>query len=791
MANDEWADALLADLRVVDLTDGYGALAGRVLADMGAEVVRVQVPGGGEGPRRAPRAADGTGLHHAFRNVGKLVVTLDPEVEADRATVDDLLAGADLAIVADGWGASAPGWSAEEISARHPHLVVSAVSPFGLDSPWADHRATELVAQSLSGVVYRSGVPELPPVSAPGSYCEDVGAVVAALAGVIGVHQAEAGGGGQVVDVASVLAQAQCTEMSLPLWSLLKMLPARNGAGLYPLFECRDGLARIVLPMSPGEWRSLIAWMGSPPEWTGPEWEQAMLGEEQRNEIMSRLPAMFAAGTRAEVAASGEAAGVRVTPVLTPAEVLTNEHCVGRGTFVDMAVGGGAAATAAPLFGLDGERLPFRGPAREGAAPAWPARPAPAAAPAQGGLPLAGLRVLEIGSGIAAPEAARVLGEWGAEVVKVESRSHPDFQRMVMGGEMNPAFSTPARNKLSLGANLGTEEGRDLVRRMLPSIDIVVENNATGVIERLGFGWDVLHAANPRIVLVGTQLYGNRGPWAARKGYGPSARAVGGLTWLWAHGPDAPRGVMTIHPDHLAGRLVALAALAGVRRAARTGEGCRVDLAQFEAVQFLLGDLLMAESLQVGAAVPVGNANTEHAPWGLFRGADDADGAEAWLAVCVTDDTGWAGLVGLAGGAVPDRDEWRTEAGRLADAAAVEAAVASWLGDLDVEQIEERLQAAGVAAGIAAHPRIQATHPVFVGRGYPVAIDQPGSGPLILEGPAFQGSRMGIPRCGPAPAVGEHSEQLCMELLGMSRSDVEALVASGALEPSPERHPEG
>ena len=106
--------------------------------------------------------------------------------------------------------------------------------------------------------------------------------------------------------------------------------------------------------------------------------------------------------------------------------------------------------------------------------------------------------MLEIGNGVAAPEAGRVLAEWGAEVIKVESRSRPDFQRMVMGGEMNPAFSTVARGKLAFGADLSTEAGRDLVRRLLPSVDIVVENNATGVIDRLGFGWDVLHAANPR-----------------------------------------------------------------------------------------------------------------------------------------------------------------------------------------------------------------------------------------------------------------------------------------------------
>jgi len=782
--DDGWSGALLADLRVVDLTDAYGAMAGRILADLGAEVVRVEAPGGGLGRRRHPRAADGTGLHHAFRNVGKLVATLDPASTDDRATVDGLLAGADIAFVSDGWASGEAGWAPAELAERHPHLAVVSVTPYGLEGPWAGRSATELVAQSLAGVVYRSGVPDLPPVSAPGSYCEDVGAALAALAAVLAVHQAGDGGGGQLVDVASVLALAQCTEMSLPLWSLLHFDQVRNGAGLYPLFPCKDGLARVVLPMSPGEWRSLITWMGSPPEWTGPEWEGSMLGDEQRAQILARLPEMFASRTRDEVTASGEAAGVRVTPVLTPAEVLGTEHARARGTFVAVPELGGAKV-AAPLHGLDGERFPFRGAARTGAAPSWPARPAPTSPGAGPALPLTGLRVLEVGSGVAAPEASRLLGEWGAEVIKVESRNHPDFQRMVMGSEMNPAFATVARGKLGFGADLSTEAGRDVVRQLLPTIDVVVENNATGVIDRLGLGWDVLRAANPRIVLVGTQLYGDRGPWAHRKGYGPSARAVAGLTWLWAHGPDAPRGVMTIHPDHLAGRLVALAALAGVRRAGRTGEGCRIDLAQFETVQFLLGDLLMAESLQPGAALPVGNTHPDHAPWGLFRTADDG-GVEGWLAVSVTDDDAWSALLAVAEGAVPDEDRWRSEAGRVADREAVEAAVAAWVRDLDARELEERLQRAGVAAGVAAHPRIQAEHPLFVGRGYPVAIDQPGSGPLVLEGPAFTASRMGPPRCEPAPALSEHTLEVCERLLGLTRDAVNSLVEAGALDPVPD-----
>ena len=649
-------DALLDGLRVVDLTDGYGALATRVLGDLGAEVVRVEPPGGGIGRTRAPRSAAGTGLHHAYRNAGKGILTLDPAQPADRATVDHLLVGADLVVVADGWGSS-DAFGGPALHERHPHLVVTVLTPFGLTGRAAGWRATELVAQSLAGVVYRSGVAELPPVSAPGSYCEDVGAAVAALASMIALQQ---GRGGQLLDVSAVLALAQCTEMSLPLWSMFRRDQVRSGAGLYPLFPCTDGLARTVLPMTPRDWRSLITWLGSPPEWHGPEWDEPMLGEAARAEVLRALTTKFASSTREDITVSGEAAGVRVTPVLTPPEVLGNEHVEARGTFVELPVDDGATGRfMAGLHSVDGVRARVGGSARAlEAAPDWSARSAPSSdGPSEGG-PLAGLRVLEIGTGVAAPEAGRILADWGAEVIKVETRTRPDFQRMVMGGEMNPAFATVARNKLGAAIDLGSEAGRQLLLDLLPSVDVVLENNATGVIDRLGVGWDVLRAANPRVVLVSSQLYGDRGPWAARKGYGPSARAVGGLTWLWAHGPDAPRGVMTIHPDHLAGYLCATGALAGVRHRDRTGRGVRIDLAQFEGVIALLGDLFLAESLEPGAALPTGNRSPDHAPWNVFRCADD-EGSESWLAVTVTDDIGWAALLGVAAGAVPDRPEWR------------------------------------------------------------------------------------------------------------------------------------
>jgi crotonobetainyl-CoA:carnitine CoA-transferase CaiB-like acyl-CoA transferase len=777
--------SLLADVRVVDLTDAYGAFASRLLGELGAEVVRVEAPDGGGGRRRLPRAADGTSLHHAFRNAGKVTVTVDAATDDGGRTLDGLLAGADIAVMAQGGPAALAGLDASAISERHPHLVVASVTPFGLEGPAAGWRATELVAQAMAGVVYRSGVPELPPVSAPGSYCEDVGAATAAMAALLAMWHVRQGGAGQVLDVSSILALAACTEMSMPLWSLLGLHQVRSGAGAYPLFECTDGMARLVLPMTPQDWRSLIAWLGNPPEWTGPEWEGAMLDAPQREAIVERLPAMFASRTRAEVEAEGDAAGLRITGVLTPAEVLANEHVAARGTFVERPVGPSQAPgkVMAGVFGVDGRRAVVSPAAAATEAPTWPARPAPADGTAgpDRPLPLTGLRVLEVGSGVAAPEASRILGDWGADVLKIETTTRADFQRRVMGSDMNPAFSTVARNKRALAVDLGTEEGRELVRRLLPQVDVIVENNATGVIDRLGLGWDVVREINPRLVMVGTQLYGDAGPWASRKGYGPSARAVAGLTWLWAHGPDAPRGVMTIHPDHLAGRLVALAALAGLLSRERTGRGVHLSIAQFETVAALLGDLLLAESLEPGAAVPVGNRSPLHAPWGVYRAADEEDGSESWFALSVPDDTTWTALLSCAPASL-DRSEWRTQAGRLADGSALDAAVSEWLRTEDGAALEEKLQSAGVPAGRALHARLQAEHPHFVARGYPVRIDQPGSGSLLVEGSAFTAPAFAPPRRGPAPAIAEHTAEICRELLGMDDAELDRLVAAGTVE---------
>ena len=774
---------VLGDVRVIDLSGGYGAYASRLFAELGADVVRLELEGH-DGRERRPLTPDGTGLHHFVRNSGKSVMSFE-DADGLVAAFSSIVTGADIIFVSD----DTPSELGDPRSFvdGSPGIVVVSITPYGVNGSCSDRQITELIAQSMAGIVHRSGDPSLPPVSAPGSMCEDVGAVNAAFAALLALHSRSGGGAGQFIDVSTILSLAQCTDMGIPLWSLMKSDQSRQGGGMYPLFECSDGLARIVLPMAPKEWRSLIAWLGSPPEWTGPAWDAPMLGPDERAQILDRLPARFAAGTRAELEIEGAAAGVRITSVLTPSEVIANEHTVGRGTFADVDVMEGRSGRSfVGLFGVDGHRVGTgEGPITVEDLPVWSPRPTDGF-DASARLPLSGLRVIEIGTGVAAPEATKLLAEWGAEVIKVEHRARPDFQRMVMGGEMNPAYATVGRSKRIFGADLATEEGAELVLRLIEDADALIENNATGVLDRLGLGWESISERNPGIVLIDTQLYGDRGPWANRKGYGPSARAVGGLTWLWAHGPDAPRGVQSIHPDHLGGRLCAFAALAGVHASGRDGEGVRIDIAQFEAVAGLLADLLLAESLDPGSVVPTGNIDPDHAPWGLYRCADDDNGSQSWLAVCIRDDDEWSRLrdhmAGSSVGSSQWPDDWSVESQRVADRDAVDRAVGEWTALLDAQQVEDDLQSLGLAAGRVLHPRTQASHPLFVDRGFVVELDQPGMGPLLVEGPAFEGSTLPAPLCGSAPLLGEHTEEICRDLLGLDPAAIASLQGIGAID---------
>src|SRR5262245_12452986 len=581
------SDRPITGLRVVDLADEKGELCGRLLADLGAEVLRIEPPAGARS-RSLPPVRAGVALGFAFRNAGKRGATLDLEAVAGRARLHELLAVSDVLIESFAPAERArlalePG----DLLARHPHLVFASLSDFGSRGPYRDWVVTDDVLEAMSGMVFKAGIPSKPPLIPPATIGVDVASVTAAYAVLLALWQRRVTGAGQHLDFSTLLGISQTTDWSFCNASILRngnfpINEVRNGSGpVYTIYACKGGYVRLVI-LSPRQWRAMWEWLGKPEAFSYPHWE-TFIGRLQNADVLTHLyEEHFANLSMEEVSEEAQRRGIVCTPVLRPDEVLNNAHLRARKTFVDLPVAKGVSGPFASGFvEVDGVRqgprsgAPAAG-ADESAAFLADAKPSPAAKPgaAAPAAPLAGIRVLDFGIGGVGVEAGRLLAEYGAEVIKVETRTYPDFMRTVTGAWTSPSFSSSSRSKKSFGVNAKKPEGLAALKPLIERADVIVENSATGTMDDLGVGWKTIQSLNPRATLVSSQLMGSRGPWASWIGYGPSTQPVGGLVHLWNYDDqEAPAGSAAIFPDHLVGRICAFAALAALLRRERTGRG--------------------------------------------------------------------------------------------------------------------------------------------------------------------------------------------------------------------------
>lgn len=397
------------------------------------------------------------------------------------------------------------------------------------------------------------------------------------------------------------------------------------------------------------------------------------------------------------------------------------------------------------------------------------------------GYPFGGLRVLDFGVGAVGVEVGRLLAEYGADVIKLETDKAPDFMRAVVPGGINPMFASSSRSKRSLGINLKSQRGLELVYALVKGADIMIENNGAGVMERLGLGWEKLRELNPRLIFFESHLVGSRGPWNGWVGYGPSTHPVSGLQHLWNYEEDEerPAGSTNIFPDHMVGRVGALGVVAGLIRRERTGLGMHAESAQFETAIGFLADLFAKESLAPGAVHPQGNTSARGVPWGAYRCA----GEDEWCAINVRSDAEWEALRAALGDPEWAREPaYATLVGRRAARPRIDAGLEEWTREREPFEVMDTLQAQGVPAGVLEHPRHVLADPQLMERGYLRPVDQPPLGGLIFEGPAFHGSDLPEPIIGPAPLSGQHTRELCAELLDLSDAEMDQLIADGVLE---------
>jgi crotonobetainyl-CoA:carnitine CoA-transferase CaiB-like acyl-CoA transferase len=824
----------LAHLRVVDLTDLRGALAGRIFADLGAAVIKVEPPGGDPDRMRPPFAGDvaapDRSLPFLFRNLGKRRAVLDLEDADGWGRFVTLCDRADVLVENQDAGALGGRLSPAAIRARHPHLVHVSIADLGRSGPRAGWRLEPLPAFAASGALWASGFPDRAPCWLPGYQAHDCAAIVAVSGALAALLDRSARGLGQTVEV----SVQEAGLASLDPWSVLFADYARVYPALPPAYpRDADGPALVVptadghvrlLAVTPRHWRALLALLAKREPSVEPTAEdgghhvvgrgtwglvgagldalaaQGLRAAGAAVAAMARLPLggqllpavhaalgalRFLAGealggrSRAEVVAHGLRLGLPIAPVNTPEEFVAAEQTRARGTFQSMGVPPLGDAPVIP-FPCRFARTPVavRHVADDGEAAFPPRAPSALSEFAPAGPILTGIRVINLGVGAVVPELCTMLADLGAEVVKIESATSPDFLRRLTPEPGRPnrsfMFNDENRGQESVCLDLHAPAGRDLALRLCATADVVAENRQGGLVARLGLDYEAVRRVRPDMIYLSSQGYGQGGPLGAAPAFGPLAAAFAGATFLWNH-PDAPypAGSSLEHPDHMAGKLAAVAVLAALEHRRRTGEGQHVELAQTEAVAFLLGERYLEAPLTGRPARPNGNAVEYACPHGVYPAA----GTDRWVAIAVVGDAAWERLCRALGWALEPR--LATLGARLAVRAELDARVAAWTAGRDAEAAAARLQSIGVSAMAVQGPEDHRADPHLAARGALVTIDDPEIGPTRHVANPLRFGRTPLVSPRPAPRLGADTPQVLARLLGLTPGEVARLVAEG------------
>ncbi len=759
-------DLPLTGVRVVDLIQGPLGAIGRLLGELGAEVIRVEPREGGTDRGQGPMLA-GTSLSFAAANLGKRAVGID--LPNDRAAFEGLVADADLLLEATAPDSDeARELDLPSLRTRNPALTVLSVSDFGQTGPWASWQASDAVLHALTGGLSRSGLPGREPLLPPGALTIETAAAQAAFVTLAAFIRRLRTGEGDRIDLSLLEAGmhaldpgfglAGSAQSGVPLW---KMARGRHDERhRYPILPCADGYVRLCV-LAPRQWRGMFKWIGEPEEFAGCEWEHIVTRFRSKT-LLPAIARFLADKTRAEIEAEGAARGVPVAALLDLGEAVGTAQMTARNAFVPVEIAPGVAAPFPNgTIEIDGRRAGIRGGVPAIGDATWREPRSEWQRPAVADRPLEGVKVLDMGIIVVGGDTGRLLADQGADVVKVENGAFPDGQRQSRNDDpVSITFAAGHRNKRGLSIDLKSDRGKALFLDLVQEADILSSNFKPGTLAALGFDRETLERANPRLIIVDSSAFGPTGPWSSRLGYGPLVRASAGLAKLWTYPdePDSFSDAITVYPDHVAARIGAVGVLALLIRGMRTGRGGSASISQAEV---MLGH--MATDIATFGAQMAGHAVTP-----------PKDRAEDWLLACAGDDEYCA---------VSTRDDSDRKAISMLVGDDTRGAVADWAAQRTSGEAMAALQAIGVPAGAMMRVVELPQMPQYVARGTFREIAHP----LIetrfaVEAAPASSERLPEPDQRPAPRIGENSAEVLKDWLGTTDAEAAALLADRIIE---------
>ena len=798
LANTHTDDRALGHLRVIEFGDIPASYATRWLADLGADVIKVEPPDGDPSRILPPFAGNIAHLERSLTfihaNTNKRSIALDLERETDRDTLTKLLATANLFLEATPLGYLEKfGFDDSRFKKNLPLLVIVSLTPFGRTGPYRHYKGSDAIANATGGFLYGQGDDTKGQCTAPSHLAYQMAGAMAAMLALAGIRHARETGAGQRIDISLQEALTFANSSSIARYSRENRLERRPGAKAYGgagtnIYRCKDGRYVHFTTNMPHMWKEFAQnWM-SDKSLAGPEWENPRYRDAHSDEVANAFANFIGQFNADDFANQAQGRHLAAAPLNTIGEFVNCRQNREREWLqeIEHPVIGKYKAPGAPMR-LSLTPMRVRRPAPlldqhrkeilaeleklDANVPRTQCDEAEARRPM-----LSGLRMADLTQQYAGPLGTELLAYYGMEVVKIETGTIPSKEREAA------VHACMNRAKLGCTLNLRNPEGKELFRQLVAKSDVVVDNFSSGVLERLGFSFDVLQEINPGIVQVVMPGWGLAGPLKSWVAWGWQLLAYTGIMRLWGY-PDSPMETRCkiAWPDRVGSVTMALGVLAALEYQARTGKGQFIEAGMLEAQGSMMGPAILDYTVNsnewdaMGYDEILGEA---YAPYGCYpcRGEDN------WIIIACAGDDEWRRVANIIG-----QSSWAGDA-RFASAGErrkhhqeLDQHLSRWTRKYTAKQVFRLLQEAGVAAGIPSSGE-DLFHDVHLhARGHIVETEAPPWGKTTHHGLPGIPSLSAASAARPAPWIGAHNQQIFGEILGLSKKRIEELENAQAI----------
>ncbi|MDE0846031.1 MAG: CaiB/BaiF CoA transferase family protein [Actinomycetota bacterium] len=811
---------MLSNYRVLDLSDERGQLAGLILADLGAEVILVEPLGGSRSRKLGPFVDQRDGDPEASLwfwsyNRGKRSISLDLSDSNSNTRIHELAKTADVIIESSDVGVmKALNLDYEALAAVNPELIYVSISAFGQSGPKAKWVATDITVASAAMQMSMQGDEDRAPLRIPLDQTFLHASADAATAALIALHDRSRSGKGQHVDISAQQSYLAATQ-SFCLAHLYNASEGTRASGALRVgpFNVRlrspaaDGYVSVTIlfgeAIGPFSQR-LFEWILEEGECDAADaeidWvnfvENIMTGVIDLGEYdrIQEVAANFTAKrTKKELLDEALKRRLLIVPVANVADVSHEDHYLKRDFWREIEVPGhGLAVFPGPHAKLTKTPLDISSPPPSiGEAndeifekmPSQPELPSIASSGTENLLPLSDLKILDFQWVMAGPASTRIMADWGAQVIRVESSNKVETARTIQpflndegGADNSGLYQNMNAGKTGLTIDMSKPEARDVIIDLVKWADVVCESFSPKAMQSWGLSYSDLIEINPQIIMTSSCLFGQDGPLSSLAGFGTMGAAMSGFYEMTGWPDRPPAGVMGAYTDYVSPRYLATTILAAIDHRNRTGEGQYIDLSQAESSMHFLAPAVLDYKINGKLAPQIGNAHPVLCPHGAYPSLGD----DKWVTIACQDDESYVKLCEVAG--LNEDLKVLELASRRERASEIDEAIANWTMTLSSKEISEILQDCGVAAHAVQVASDLVEDPQLLHRKHFREVTHQTNEKMWVEGTRFQMSRSRDEITDGGPSYGQHTFDVLEGILGYEPAQIADLAVAGVLE---------